>query len=222
MHKKLLEAALFMSTKPLDLNDLGKIAGINSLGYLKDLLETLKREYEDHGIEIVKTPEGWHMQVRQDLLSKVSHLTPYSDIPEGCKRTLALIVYKEPAKQAELIKIQGNKAYTYIKYLEKRGLVKTEKRGHSKLLSVTREFENYFGHEKSKIKEMMDKQFSGKSTEELQEQMHEPDTPEVEEKPLEKVSAKKKSKSSEKKPPEKTASKRDEKPANPNLEELQL
>lgn len=159
MHKKLLEAALFMSPKPLDLNDLGKIAEVNSLGYLKELLEELKHEYAERGIEIINNQYGWHMQVKQDLLPKVSHLTPYSDIPEGCKRTLALVVYKEPVKQAEIIKIQGNKAYTYIKYLVKKGLIKAEKEGHSKILRVTREFENYFGQDKDAVRELMEREF---------------------------------------------------------------
>jgi len=213
MQKKLVEAALFMSPKPLDLNDLGKIAGINSLGYLKDLLEQLQKDYEGRGLEVVKTSEGWHMQVRQDLLEKVSHLTPYSDLPEGCKRTLALIVYKEPVKQAEIIKIQGNKAYAYIKQLDKRGLVKTEKQGHSKILKVTREFENYFGQEKDAVREAMEKEFSGLNGE-----------PEVEKTPInvpEKTekSTKEKDPRLKKKKPKKEETKLLD---NSNLEELNL
>jgi len=160
MHRKLLEAALFITDKPLGLNDLAKIAGVNSLGFVKDLLEKMQKEYEKRGIEIVSTQEGWMMQVRQDFLPKVAHLTPYSDIPDGCKRTLALVAYKEPVKQAEVIKIQGNKAYTYIKFLEKRGLIKTEKRGHTKILKLTKEFERYFGEEKEKVKERISSEFS--------------------------------------------------------------
>ncbi|MFH1978170.1 MAG: SMC-Scp complex subunit ScpB [Candidatus Aenigmatarchaeota archaeon] len=168
MHKKLIEAALFMATKPLDLNDLGKISGLHSLGYLKDVIEQLQKDYEDRAMEIVQNPEGWKMQVRNELLDKVAHLTPYADISEGCKRTLALIAYKDPAKQAEIIKIQGNKAYSYIKYLEMKGLVKTEKQGHSKILKVTKEFENYFGEEKEKIREAMDRAQEKQNKKELE------------------------------------------------------
>jgi segregation and condensation protein B len=157
-HKKIIEAALFISSKPLDLNDLAKITGLNSLGYLKDVIKELEEEYSNRGMEILKTPEGWEMQVRRELLERVSHLTPHSDLSEGCKRSLALIVYKEPLKQSELKKIQGNKAYSYIKELIKRGLVKAEKRGHTKILSVTPQFERYFGEEKKKIKELMESQ----------------------------------------------------------------
>ena len=37
-HEKILEAALFMSSRPLMLDDLGKLLGVNSLGYVKEML----------------------------------------------------------------------------------------------------------------------------------------------------------------------------------------
>lgn len=154
-----LEASLFMSSRPLMLDELAKISGINSLGYLKQLLVRLQKDYETRGMEIVNGRGGWKMQVRQHLLQHVAHLTPYSDVPEGCKRTLALIVYKEPMKQADLIRIQGNKAYTYIKELKKRGLVKTEKKSRTMLVKLTQEFERYFGDERKKIRDAMIKEF---------------------------------------------------------------
>lgn len=154
-----LEASLFMSSRPLMLDELAKISGINSLGYLKQLLVRLQKEYEPRGMEIANGRGGWKMQVRQHLLQHVAHLTPYSDVPEGCKRTLALIVYKEPMKQADLIRIQGNKAYTYIKDLRKRGLVKTEKKGRTIVVKLTQEFERYFGDERKKIRDAMIKEF---------------------------------------------------------------
>ena len=141
MQKKILEAALFMAPKPLDLNDLAKIAGVSSLGYVKNTLTELQKDYSEKGIEIVNTPQGWQMQVRQELLPRVSHLAPHSDISEGSKRTLALVVYIEPINQADVIRIQGNKAYAYIKDLVRRGLIKTEKRGRTKMLKLTQEFE---------------------------------------------------------------------------------
>jgi segregation and condensation protein B len=74
---------------------------------------------------------------------------------EGCKRTLAIIAYKEPVSQSEIIKIQGNKAYTYLKRLQKMNLIKAEKNGRTKTLKLTQEFERYFGEEKEKIKEKL-------------------------------------------------------------------
>lgn len=153
--KKIIEAALFISERPLSLDYLGRVSGVNSLGYVREIVEGLQKDYEKRGLEIVKTPHGWIMQVRQDLLERVAHLTPYYDLSEGCKRTLALVAYKEPVKQSEIIKMQGNKAYSYIKSLVRRDLIRAEKSGHTKILKLTQEFERYFGDEKERIKEQL-------------------------------------------------------------------
>jgi segregation and condensation protein B len=154
-HKGLIEAALFMSSEPMDLGKLSKITGLNSLGYLKGTLLELRDDYAERGIHLVETPEGWSFQVDRGHLGKVADLTPYADIPEGQKRTLALIAYKEPVAQSDIIKIQGNKTYAYIRSLAGRGLIRAEKQGRTKLLSLTQEFERYFGAEKDKVKQQL-------------------------------------------------------------------
>jgi segregation and condensation protein B len=184
MQKRVLEAALFMSSKPLMLDELARLLGVSSLGYVKQLIQDLQKDYSDRGIEISNTPQGWRMQVRPEFVSKVSHLTPYSDMSEGVKRTLALVVYKEPALQSELIHIQGNKAYSYVKELRRRGLISIEKRGHTKIISLTKEFERYFGEERQRIREMMEK--SIRSGESLREEDNEPEAAEKPEKEPEK------------------------------------
>ena len=159
-HKKVVEAALFMSPNPLSINELSRISGLGSLGQLKDLLNELVSEYAERGIQITENPVGWKMEVRQELLQDVAHLAPYSDLSEGCKRTLALVVYREPINQSEVIKIQGNKAYSYIKQLTRAGLIKAEKTGRTKKLHLTKEFEKYFGQEKERVKEQIEAEFS--------------------------------------------------------------
>jgi len=153
--RNIVEAALFMSPEPLKLERLSQISGIHSLGILKQMLTDLMKDYSERGFNLVESPEGWLFQVRSDILPKVANLTPYSDLPEGAKRTLALIAFREPLMQSELIKIQGNKAYAYIKNLHSKGLVKTEKEGRTKVLSLTQEFERYFGEKKEEIKEKL-------------------------------------------------------------------
>ena len=177
--KGILEAALFMAKDPIMLNDLGKIANIGSAGYVKKLLEELRNDYSKKGIEISQLPGGWQMQVKTEHLPKVAHLTPYSDIKEGCKRTLALVVYKEPIKQSDIIKIQGNKAYLYIKILHKKGLVNSEKSGRTKILKGTKELENYFGMSKKEIRERIDAGLKGYE-EKIDKELEEPEKEEIE------------------------------------------
>ncbi len=167
MPKKIIEAALFMSSRPLNVKELASIIGTSSLGYVQELLEELQKEYSERGIEIQKTGEGWSMQVKSDILPKVAHLTPYADLSGGHKRTLALVAYKEPIKQSEIVKLQGNKAYSYIKFLERRGLIKTERQDRTKLVYLTKEFERYFGEEKDKIREKLIKSLEKKEMESI-------------------------------------------------------
>lgn len=180
MPKKIIEAALFMSTRPMTTKELSKISG-HPPERVEERLEELRKDYEGKGFEVIRSPDGWNMRVAPDLLPKVAHLTPYSELRDGHKRTLALVAYKEPIKQSEVVRIQGNKCYSYIKLLIKKGLIKSEKQGRTKILSLTKEFERYFGEEKERIKEMLQK---GMEAEEKKEEKKE--TPEAEEERVEK------------------------------------
>ncbi len=179
MPKKLIEAALFMSPRPLSVREISKITGISSEDRIEEKLVKLQKEYEGRGIEITKSEEGWAMEVRKEILPKVAHLTPYSDLREGHRRTLALVAYREPIKQSDVVRIQGNKAYAYIKLLVKKGLIKSEKEGRTRILTLTKEFERYFGEEKQRIKDMLEK--GAMETSESQEENKEEMTEEIRE-----------------------------------------
>ncbi len=184
MPKKLIEAALFMSSRALTAAELSKITGFPQ-ERVEKRLEELRKEYEGKGFGIVKNPEGWGMRVKPDILPKVAHLTPYSDLRDGHKRTLALVAYREPVKQSEIIRIQGNKAYSYIKFLTRKGLIKSEKEGRTRILMLTKEFERYFGEEKQRIKEMLEQgmQGTGGKEEETEDETEKETEGEGEEKP---------------------------------------
>jgi segregation and condensation protein B len=145
--KALVEAALFVSENPVDIKTLSKITGITSTKDLNEIIGEMKKELDadSHGIELALTPEGYQFQVKDKFLDKVSGLTTYSDISKGALRTLSIVAIRQPTLQSEIIKIQGNKAYNYIKNLEKKGLIRTEKAGRTKLINTTKEFERYFG-----------------------------------------------------------------------------
>jgi segregation and condensation protein B len=150
----LVEAALFVSENPVSIKKLSEITGIISTKDLKDILEIIKKEFDDnsHGVELTLTPEGYQFQVKDKFLEKVSGLTTYSDISKGALRTLSLVALRQPMLQSEIIKIQGNKAYNYIKNLEKKGLIKTEKVSRTKSIYTTKEFERYFGKSLEEIR----------------------------------------------------------------------
>jgi len=146
--KALIQAALFVSENPLTLNKLSKITGLTSKSTVKEILEEIREDFGkiSSSIHLTLTPEGYQFQVKDEFLDKVSHLTPFSDLTSGQLRALGLIALQQPLKQSEIVKIQGNKAYNYIKRLEKKKLITAEKHGRTKLVKTTKEFERYFGN----------------------------------------------------------------------------
>ena len=88
-------------------------------------------------------------KVEPDYVQMVRPLTPYNDLSRGLLRVLALVAYKQPITQSDIVKVLGNRAYEYVKKLEGRGLVNTVKHGRTKALVATKEFANYFGLEKT-------------------------------------------------------------------------
>ncbi|MEM7818692.1 MAG: SMC-Scp complex subunit ScpB [Candidatus Aenigmatarchaeota archaeon] len=156
--KALLEAALFVSDKPLSLEKLSKVVGIGSEEEVKKLLEELKKELskEERGIELVETPEGFELRVKKEYREKVAKLAPFADLSNGMMRTLAIVAVKQPIKQSLIVKYQGNKAYGYVEALEKKGLIKTEKAGRTKIITTTPEFERYFGKSTEELKKILE------------------------------------------------------------------
>ncbi len=143
--KAAIEAALFASGRTLTPKELSDISGLAE-ERATALADDLAADYaiRNSGIEIKKIGEGYSMQVRFGLAGKILSFAP-KEIEAPLIRTLAIIAYKQPIKQSHLVEIRGNKSYDHVKELEKRGLINSEKQGHTKLLTTTRGFADYFG-----------------------------------------------------------------------------
>ncbi len=172
MNKKaLLEAALFVSDTPLTVERLANIVGIGSEEQIRQLLSQIRDELKaaDRGIVLEETPEGFELRIKQEYRNQVAKLAPFSDLSEGMLRTLAIVAARQPIKQSIIVKYQGNKVYGYIRDLESKGLIKAEKFGRTKLVTVTSGFENYFGKSTDEIKQMLNSKSGKEAKEEVKE-----------------------------------------------------
>ncbi len=145
MAKASIEAALFASGRTISINEMAALTGL-SLERVEALAEELAAEYaaRQSGLEIRRIGEGYSMQVRYALAGRIISFAP-REIAAPLIRTLAIIAYKQPIKQSQLVEIRGNKSYDHVRELEKRGLIYAEKQGHTKLLTTTKGFAEYFG-----------------------------------------------------------------------------
>jgi segregation and condensation protein B len=159
--EKRVEALLFSSTKPLSIDEISKILNVEE-EKVRIAIENLKKRYENSAIEIAETPEGFEMRIKPEYRKEASKVALGYDLNKGMVKTLALVIYKNPIKQSEIVKIQGNRAYEYIEKLERKGLIKTKKIGRTKLVYLSENIEKYFGMSLKEIKEQIEKVISSK------------------------------------------------------------
>jgi segregation and condensation protein B len=159
--EKKVEALLFSSTKPLSIDEISKIIDAEKEKVII-AIENLKKRYENSAIEIAETPEGFEMRIKPEYRKEASKVALGYDLNKGMIKTLALVIYKNPIKQSEIVKIQGNRAYEYVEKLERKGLVKTKKIGKTKLVYLSENIEKYFGMSLKEIKEQIEKAVSSK------------------------------------------------------------
>ena len=156
---KKVEAALFISARYLTLEELVMLTDINPL-MLKEILEKIVEKYnrDNSAIEIIKKENMWKMDVKQEYVKMINKLaTGSSEFSKAEQETLAVIAYKQPIKQSVIIKIRGNKAYEHIKNFINAGLVIGKRVGHTKELSLSDDFFEYFHVQKKDGKVELEK-----------------------------------------------------------------
>ena len=144
--KNKIEAILFTIGKFLTVQEIAKLAGINSIDTVKYDLENLKKEYENKNgaLEIINEDDKWKLSIKKEYLYLTEKLLTSSELDRPTQETLAIIAYKNPVLQAEVIKIRGNKAYDHIKILKENNFITSEKSGRTRLLKLTQKFFEYF------------------------------------------------------------------------------
>jgi len=146
MDQSLIEAALFVADGPVSLARLSQVLETDP-GAVGVALHALAQDLEEEGrgIELVQEAGGYVLRVKPELAEKVRPLAPHQDIPEPVLRTLAVIAYRGPLLQSELVRIRGQRAYGHVRELMERGFVEAQEEGPSKRLMVTDTFLQYFG-----------------------------------------------------------------------------
>ena len=153
--EKVIEAALFMSSKPLAVADLGKLIGIAAPGYVSQRLENLRKRYDDAGsaIEIAFEENKYYMRLRLTYVNAVKEFAQQGEISRHALRTLAYISKSEGVKKSLLADRLGSTIYQDIAELVEKGFVHQKKQGRTKTLHTTPKFKMYFGGQSPTPKE---------------------------------------------------------------------
>ncbi|MAG47732.1 SMC-Scp complex subunit ScpB [archaeon] len=145
-YKKRVEAILFTTGRFLTIDELAKMCNLGSVGIVKDSIKKLKEEYDarDTSLEIIDNENSYKLNIAKDYLYLTTQLLEDSEMDKSTQETLALIAYKQPILQSDIIKMRSNVAYEHIKKLKELEFVTAEKTGRTRTLRLTSKFYDYF------------------------------------------------------------------------------
>ena len=145
--KRVIEAALFISSKPLSIEELGKFIGVAAPGFVEGLVKELAADYDKYGsaIKLAFEPGGWIMRLRGEYAQKVAPLAQEGEVSRGALKILAYISQNEGIEQSKVADRLGSVIYDYVRELVEKGFLTKEKRGRTSVLRTTQKFRDYFG-----------------------------------------------------------------------------
>ncbi len=150
--KQIIEAALFMSSEPLLVQDLARIvkAGVEETRIALNQL-SLDLEERHSALEVRDDSVGFRLAVRKEFEEFTQNFSAIPELNKSVLKTLAFISYKQPIRQSEVIRYRNNKAYEHIKALEEKGFIRRETVGRTFLVFTTKKFIEYFGEPKNPV-----------------------------------------------------------------------
>ena len=146
--KRVLEAALICSSRPMALRELSALfEGEVGNDTLRALLQELADECQGRAIELVALATGWRYQTRPEMAHYLARLDP-ERVPRYSRavlETLSIIAYRQPVTRGDIEDIRGVAvASSVVKQLEDRGWIEAigyrDAPGRPALFATTRQF----------------------------------------------------------------------------------
>ena len=146
--KRVVETALMCATQPLSINAMRSLFE-EQLGAdtLRLLLDELRRDWQDRGVELRAVAGGWRFQSREDMQPYLQRLNPEKPprYSRAVQETLAIIAHRQPVTRGDIEDIRGVVVNAQIlRQLEDRGWIEAighrEGPGRPVLYATTRQF----------------------------------------------------------------------------------
>lgn len=153
----LIEAALYVAGRPLEINELCSVINTRSKNKTRRLTKTLIKEYSERttALEILELKdERYVLQLKSDFTPHVKKLVNRPLLSMGPLKTLSYVAYRQPVSQKRVVDVRGHHAYGHIRTLREMGLISSERSGRSSMLKTTEYFADYFAlsHDTTTIK----------------------------------------------------------------------
>ena len=144
-NQKKVEAILFTVGKGITTERIAALCSIDE-AEVNNHLVNLKEVYDqrDHSLRITQHENTWKLTVRDEFIPLVSSIVQSTDMERAVMQTLAVIAWRYPVVQSEIIKLRGPSAYEHMAGLIEQGFVSKEKFGRTYKVKLTKKFFEFF------------------------------------------------------------------------------
>lgn len=152
--KQVLETALLCAHEPLTVHSMKKLfresddqEDVVGADTIKGMLEELRHDWSNKGIELVGLATGWRFQSRPSMRAYIDRLNPEKPpkYSRATLETLAIIAYRQPVTRGDIEEIRGvTVSSQMVKTLEDRGWIESighrDVPGRPSLFATTKQF----------------------------------------------------------------------------------
>lgn len=140
-----VEAIMFALGKDVAVSEVARLSSLSE-DEVKKILNEMKEDYDkgEGSLKLVDKGDFWKFTIKDRYLPLVSNLISETELDKSTMETLAVIAWKYPILQSDVIKIRHNKAYEHMSRLKELGFVSKEKCGRTYKIHLTDKFFNYF------------------------------------------------------------------------------
>jgi segregation and condensation protein B len=144
-NEKKVEAVLFAVGREITSERIASLCSLE-IPQVEEILLKLNSFYQekDSCLKIIRKENGWKLTVHDEFVPLVSNLVSSTELERPLMETLAVIAWKYPVIQSEVVKLRGSGAYEHMKLLEEQGYIEKEKFGRTFKVKLTKKFFEYF------------------------------------------------------------------------------
>ena len=159
VNTKKVEAVLFAVGKEISVERLACLCSLD-IPLTEQILTQLEQDYQqrDHSLKLTQKENGWKLTVKDEFVPLVSNLVSSTELERPLMETLAVIAWRYPIIQSEVVKLRNASAYDHMRQLEEMGYIQKEKFGRTYKVKLTKRFFEYFDLPSEEAKQAFIKQ----------------------------------------------------------------
>ena len=143
--KNKIESLLFATGRAMGMEEIAELTNLPK-EQIEISLRELQNDYaeKESSLFLFHDNNTWKLAVKDKYLHILQKIVTETELDKSVTETLAVIAWKYPILQADVIKLRNNKAYDHLRQLEELGFIVREVHGRTRSIKLSPKFFEYF------------------------------------------------------------------------------